>query len=324
MSECGCLDFPAGHRLPAKYGLGAPALRYAALGYAVLPLARGGKKPHRMLGERGGVHHATTDHTRIGEWWSLDMAANIGVACGSKSRLAVIDLDVKHGSDGPGEFWRFLSGYGLHLSTSCIPRAATPTGGTHLWLRAPAGTTTPDRPGILPGVDVKGDGGYVVAAPSMIMQVPMTRPGERGTGEIPVPYAWAHGCPHEAPDVPGWFLPWLENAVSTGTARSQPGAGDAVPDLAAAIESGVPAGSRNRAVYKLACSLYRRWGTSPAASQLVRENLRAVWEQTDHDDFGWSEVLTCDESARRFIERTTQGEDARNASFLEWMNRRGL
>ena len=326
MPDCGCLWFPEGHRLPARYGLGAAALRYAALGYAVLPLARGGKKPHAMLGDRGGVHRASADPGQITEWWSHDMAANIGAACGRASRLAVIDLDVKHGADGPGEFWRFLLDHGLSMKTDGhkrIPQAATPSGGTHLWLRVPSGAAVPDRPGILPGTDVKGDGGYVVAAPSMLLAQPLGRPGERGGGEIPVPYTWEAGCPHAAPAAPGWLLPWLAQAASTGTARRDPGpGGDLDGDLADAREHGARPGERNRVFYRLACSLYRRLGTGPEGAALVLEQVREVWDKTDTRGFGWPEVLVCLESARRYISRERAREDARNQEFLAWMSRR--
>jgi hypothetical protein len=295
------------------------ALRYAWLGYAVLPLQAGGKRPHKMLGNRGGVHLAERDRNMIKAWWLQDRSANVGVACGSVSKLVVLDLDVKGGRDGVSAFMEFLEARHLTMPYP-DPLARTPSGGAHLYLRtALHEQRVPDRPGILPGVDVKGDGGYVVAYPSALAVQPIDRPGERGSGEVSVPYEWASGCPHDAPLAPGWLLPWLESAAASGTSHPDQGdSGDEVPEEDAALVTG----SRNRGIYKLACSLYRRLGTGPDAAWQVREKLKDVWDKTDHYDFPWSEVMVCAESARRFIERQVQAEDARNAQFLAWLGRR--
>jgi len=95
MTECPHLHIPAGDPEADRIGLGAVALRYASLGFCVLPAARGGKRPHKMLGGSGGVHHATTDPERIRAWWRQDRAASIAVACGTPPGLCVLDLDVK-------------------------------------------------------------------------------------------------------------------------------------------------------------------------------------------------------------------------------------
>lgn len=322
-APCGCLFFPAGHRLPARYGLGAPALRYAALGYAVIPLARGGKRPHAMLGDRGGIHLASRDEGQIMDWWSLDMAANIGVATGSVNRLAVVDLDVKHGGRGPESWGRFLNGPPPCPDWPNAPVQQTPSGGLHYWLRADG--EVPERPGILPGVDVKGDGGLVVAAPSFTVTIPRDRSGGT-TGEVPVPYEWVSGCPHALPDVPSWFPGWIASALPAareGGGQSSGASGGALDDvLPGYLAGGIPYGHRNREMYRICCGLYRRHGTDQEGSQKVMETVRAVYDRTDHSDFGWTEVLTCTESARRFVERSVARENARNAGFLAWLQGR--
>lgn len=312
-ADCGCLYFPPDHRLPAKYGLGAAALRYAALGYAVIPLERGGKRPHALLGDRGGIHLASRDPDVIKEWFSLDMAANIGVATGSVNRLAVIDLDVKGGRNGLQSFCLFTQQHGLVVPSG--PVARTPSGGYHIWLRVNG--AVPERPGILPGVDVKGDGGLVVAPPSMRLAVPLDRSG--GTsGEVPVPYEWAAGCPHWLPGAPGWLGAWLRSAPAASTALRQS------QDSAAAPPGGVPErGSRNREIYRLACSLYRRHGTGTAGAARVLEEIREVYAKTDKTDFGWAEVLTCLESARRWAQGRSEAEQRLADEFMGWMRSGG-
>ncbi len=330
----GCFEFAADDPDCRAYGLGAAALRYAWWGYSVLPLARAGKRPHRIVPH--GVREASRDPLIIASWWRQDRGANIGVATGSVSRLAVVDLDVKHGVNGIDSMERFLAGPPPMprddiLTLEAAPRVLTPSGGLHLWLRTPTGVVVPERPGILPGVDVKGDGGYAVCAPSMLAVVPGDRSGG-GTGEVPVPYEWALGCPHEAPPWPGWMAGWLaRGAVRTGAVSHAGGAGrdrggksageEALDEDLMAVE-GLSAGTRNHTMYRLACSLYRRLGTSPGEAGEVLARLREVWEKTDRTDFPWSEALVCAESARRFIERSRAEEDERNAAFLAWLRRR--
>jgi hypothetical protein len=295
---CGHLDYDTPHI--RTLGFGVPALELVSLGYAVLPLARGGKRPHHMLDElaprgQGGVHLASADHAQIRYRYSLDRAAGIGVPTGQVNQLAVIDLDVKHDDDGPDNFARFLAANGLQLPAA--PWSRTPSGGFHLWLRTPPGVPVPERGRILPGVDVKGDGGYVVAPPSMLYKTPLDRPGEHDGGEpVLIPYTWAEGwCPCRVPMAPPWLLPWLASAPPAGGGGSG-GSGEAAPDLAELARTGIERGKRNKELHRLACSLYRRQGST---SPVVLEELRRVWEASDQAGLPWREVLVIAGSARR-------------------------
>lgn len=137
------------------------ALEYARKGYAVLPLHVKGKAPLGTLVPQG-VKDATTNLTTIHKWWTLERNANIGIATGMVSRLYVVDCDgplginnyhaltEKHGGI-PDSGQRFVSsgGNGRHY----YYELATPLGGS-------AGRLA-DK------VDTRGDGGYVVAPPSL-------------------------------------------------------------------------------------------------------------------------------------------------------------
>ena len=291
---CGCFRFAAADPDVRALGLGAAALRYASLGLAVLPLQRGGKKPHRVLGDRGGVHHATRDPAVIRGWWAADRGANVGVACGLASRLLVIDLDVKAGADGPGQLRTFLDGRGLSLPAGS--RVSTPSGGVHVWLRASGPVM--NRTGVLPGVDIKGDGGYVVAPPSMLLYAVQRE-------SVPVPYAW-RGCPCSAPAAPGWIPGWLARNPGSGTVAGT--GGEAPPDLRAAQRDGLRNGERDREMHRLACSGLARHGTSPEGLGKVRAELREVWGVTDKSDFGWGEVEKCIRSALAWVTAQRQTE----------------
>jgi hypothetical protein len=327
MARCECLNY-AEDDWARRVGLGLPAWRLQHNGYAVLPLARGAKKPHRMLpwsgNGRDGVHHATQDYGAVLQWWGADPAANIGVATGAASGLVVLDLDVKREANGIQSLYAFLQQSGLELPASASV-VRTPSGGYHIWLRTPPSVAVPERPGILPGVDVKGDGGLVVAPPSMLLAGSMERPGEsRGTAEVPVPYTWVAGCPCTVPNAPAWVLPWLLSVPSpSGSPATREGETGEAPDLASLKATGIPRGQRNAEMYRLACSLFRKHGTGPEESVWVKEQLTEVWRAGDRSGFTPGEMLTVIDSARRFVQGQ-QEEDNRIIKMGEQWASRGM
>lgn len=122
-----------------------------AAGWFVFPLARGSKLPAipRNLGGRG-VHDATNDPAQVATW-SVVPDLNWGVACGP-SGLIVVDIDPKNGGSSEA-----LD----QLPPSLTVR--TPSGGWHVYFRGQSA----NRVGLLPGVDVRSTGGYVVAPGSV-------------------------------------------------------------------------------------------------------------------------------------------------------------
>ena len=82
-----------------------------------------------------------------------------GIQTGTFNGLFVVDLDVTGGKDGVGELIRLAAGRPIPDTSSVL----TPSGGVHLYFRLPAGAHVPTSHGVLaPGVDVKGEGGFVV------------------------------------------------------------------------------------------------------------------------------------------------------------------
>jgi hypothetical protein len=162
--------------------LGASAREYVARGWPVLPLwwPRADRtcaccKPgcERSVGKHplslpGGVPHgvagATTDPERIRSWWSRWPHANVGIRTGRESGLVVLDVDPRNGGeDGLADL------EARHGGTPETPTVETGGGGTHTYLRHPGAAEIPccrDFGGFL-GVDLKADGGYVVAPPSL-------------------------------------------------------------------------------------------------------------------------------------------------------------
>jgi hypothetical protein len=102
---------------------------------------------------------ATTDPSKIYERWTRWPKANIGVVTGRRSGNAVVDVDVRHG--GLDSLRQLEEKYGPFPDG---PRVRTGGGGFHFYFSYTEGIKT--RTGLLPGVDVRADGAYVVAPPS--------------------------------------------------------------------------------------------------------------------------------------------------------------
>jgi hypothetical protein len=137
------------------------ALTYARQGWAVFPL--NGKVPFK--GTRGFLD-ATTDEKQIRAWWKKYPNANIGVATGQTSGIYVADVDNKNDKDGEASLRTFVNGHNALPETL---ESRTPSGGRHIVFKMPAGIQIPsgtDVHGV--GLDVRANGGYIVAPPSVI------------------------------------------------------------------------------------------------------------------------------------------------------------
>ncbi len=107
-----------------------------------------------------GVLEATTDETRILMWWLLWPEANIGVATGKNSNIVVLDVDVARGGKASLAEWEAAHGK-LPATLEC----ETGGGGRHFYFAHP-GWPVKNSVDVAPGLDVRGDGGYVVVPPS--------------------------------------------------------------------------------------------------------------------------------------------------------------
>lgn len=143
---------------------GKAALWYASVGWSVFPCASGGKEPHRCIsseqGEAAGFKKATTNKDQIKTWWTKYPSANIGIATGIVSGgLLVIDIDDQHdGYDSIVELKRKGFVFPETLTSN------TPSGGMHLYYLVDEEIRS--QTGVFAGIDIRCDGGYVVAPPS--------------------------------------------------------------------------------------------------------------------------------------------------------------
>jgi len=157
------------------------ALEYAGRGWAVFPLKPGGKTPLTPH----GFKDATTDVERIRAWWEQHPIANIGLCTGKASGVVVLDVD-RHGKgDGEMSLQELQREFG-RLPPTC--EVLTPNGGRHFYFAHSNGAVK-GRNGLRPGIDLKAEGGYVVAPPSVLEGTPQPYTRRNGHAVCPLP-AW--------------------------------------------------------------------------------------------------------------------------------------
>ena len=128
------------------------ALRYLGLGLSVIPVKPRGKMPLVPWKE---FQQRVPTEAEIREWWERCPEANLGVVAGSVSGVIVVDIDGPKGQET------------LRTLAPIPPTWRSRTGkGEHLWFKHPGGSTIYNFARRRPGLDLRGDGGFVVAPPS--------------------------------------------------------------------------------------------------------------------------------------------------------------
>jgi hypothetical protein len=128
-----------------------------------------------------GFKDATREAAEIRRMFSRPGAVMIGVPTGAISGFFVVDVDCKNGA--PGMVWLSANRWRLLPETRWHE---TRSGGVHLLFAMPEGRTIRNSASkIAPGIDIRGDGGFVIVPPS---------PG----------YMLQHRAPIEP--APGWLL----------------------------------------------------------------------------------------------------------------------
>ena len=257
------------------------ALGYAALGWAVFPLGVRSKLPF-IAKERGGrgCLDATTDEAAIRRWWTEYPAANVGIATGSVSNLFVIDGDPRHGGDVSfADLRREHGGDGETVV------ATTGGGGWHLYFAGAPGIRNSVGK-FAPGIDVRSDGGYVVAPPSV-----------HPNGGC---YRWHPGHGPEVVAVghaPPWLLLAAQQAGGSGPAGATVASPERHRDLFAA---GATQGTRNAAVAQLTGYLLRHWVDPLLVLDVMRMwNAARCRPSLDNDELTRVVDSICKREARR-------------------------
>lgn len=140
------------------------ALAYASLGWKVFPVAKN-KVPIKdhELGLTGGFYAATSDPDTITKWWTVYPDAGIAVRTGAESGIFAVDVDVKDGAPGMETLKELFDTYDTFPTTVT---AETGSKGRHYLFSYPNIHVKSSSHALGRSLDIKGDGGYIIVAPS--------------------------------------------------------------------------------------------------------------------------------------------------------------
>ena len=129
------------------------ALHYLSLGFSVIPLRPNAKEPLISWQE---FQSRRASESELREWFQKWPNANLGIVTGLISGVVVVDLDGPEGLSSA-----------VHLNLTSSVQSLTGNG-KHLWYSLPKdGKLIANAVRILPGIDIRGEAGYVVAPPSI-------------------------------------------------------------------------------------------------------------------------------------------------------------
>jgi len=239
-------------------GLLEAALEYVRRGWPVFPLytvtdqgcscgdpkcSSPGKHPRTANGHK----EAANDENLIRKWWEKYPDANIGIRTGEASGSVVLDIDPGHKGDE--------SLACLEQKHDPLPKTVeqkTGGGGRHKLFKYP-GVKVTSRVGLAPGLDIRADGAYIVAAPSV-----------HESGDE---YEWVHSpIENSLAPMPSWLLELVNNNHQ----------------LSPSVEGAIPEGLRNTTLTSLAGSMRRRGMTEEGIkAALLEENSQRCYPPLD-------------------------------------------
>ena len=300
------------------------ALFYAERGWNVFPVRPRDKTP--LIAEPPWNEIATTDRNKILGWWEFNPNANVGIATGSRSGIFVLDVD---GEDGEQTLSKLIAKHGTLPATPI----ATTGKGRHFIFAYPAGRNirnTAKKIGA--GLDTRGDGGYIVAPPSV-----------HPSGRM---YQWHKDfLPSKTPiaEAPEWLLKLLEQPEQQQDEQKQQSGGvftsgqrnSALTSLAGSMRRkgfdfesilvALLAENRKKCVPPLPDAEVRkiaesvmRYGATTEPMMEERDRVQAEWgfchsiyiEPAYIKDFLWlTSDKFADEKLARFWQRVLDGED---------------
>lgn len=242
------------------------ALEYLQLGYPVFPVCSPAMGQHRHgnstcnnVGKRPLVtwepfQSRLPTINEVRDWWTRWPAANIGMPTGKLAGIVVLDAD-------SGDAKKLAMDQGGVDRTPAVFTGKP--GGIHFWLAHP-GDEVSNFARKRPGLDFRGDGGYVLVPPSRHVSGASYRwvEGTAGLSPAPVP-------------------PWLLDLLRGGETRDDRPTGEAL-DLDT-IVLGVPEGRRDDAMWRLACKLRNDGLERRYADLIVRQAASACSPPFDVD-----------------------------------------
>jgi hypothetical protein len=219
------------------------ALGYAARKLPVFPVIPRAKLP----AIKGGFHSATTNPETVKRFWRR-ADCNIGIPTGAASGFWVLDID---GDKGAASLATLESEHGSLPPTRQV---VTGGGGRHLWFKytAPVACSAGK---IAPGLDTRGDGGFVVCPPSL-----------HANGNV---YKWSIDSVTELAVAPCWLIELVRKkptpsiseralaAIRRPTGGGQNAYGTAALEDEIAALASTPPGQRNHALNAAAFALFQ-------------------------------------------------------------------
>jgi putative DNA primase/helicase len=266
------------------------ALDYARRGWPVFPCnpAPSGTSSKQPLVARdrdpdgvpvprtGGLYKATTDLAQIRAWWTAWPKALIGVRMGREAGVFAIDPDVPKKPEDPDGLAAWYALLEKHGGMPPTHMHESPSGGLHILFRWRADRPVTNREGDLPpGINVRGEGGYIIVPPSSL--------SDGRTYRLVDPSTFF--CFAEAP---GWLYDLILPAPSKVHGRTAPtpdqgfgfenrGSGQAYGGAALEREceavAGAPPGRRNNLLNRAAFSLGTLAGAGLLDADLIRGRL---------------------------------------------------
>jgi Bifunctional DNA primase/polymerase, N-terminal/Primase C terminal 1 (PriCT-1) len=235
------LGFERTRRIDSMVSMDGALHEYLRRGWAIIPIRTGDKRPLVRWDE---FQHRHPSEAEARGWFRQWPGAGIGIVTGVISGLVVIDIDAGHGGDEALEQLEREHGP-MPATVEC----RTGGGGRHLYFTHPGGLVR-NKVGLAPGIDIRADGGYVVAPPSL-----------HASG---LRYVWVEGRTPESIGIaplPDWIL---RQAMEEPTRRGHP-----IAYWRRLVCDGVPAGERNNTIASLAGHLLRHGVDAAVVMELL-------------------------------------------------------
>lgn len=272
------------------------AVTYAKMGWPVIPLhgirdghctcSKGSDctRPGKHPALNDWVNSASTDPTMIAQWFKPGVRRNVGILTGARSGLMVVDVDPRNGGE---------TSYAALMDLSRSPKTVrSSTGnGTHLFFKYDKHIGTSQGKHLGAGIDVRSEGGLVVAPPSRHI-----------SGKS---YKWQKSrAPTEiaVAKIPAiWFAPKTPQGADL-RAKIVPNAGPTATD--SATTGSHVEGNRNNALTSMAGRLVNAGLKMDAVlSALLAENARAC-----HPPLPEAEVRQIAGSVSRYAVHASEDE----------------
>lgn len=265
--------------------------RDGQFGMCACPKGTACNEPGKHPAVAGGFRSALGEDSAfaVAAWWSGE-PRNLGVATGVGSDLLVVDVDVRSGGADSFDVWQEATGLDwpgggrVHTGRGGVESVGA---GGHWYLRWPSewrrlGREAGGKVGVLPGIDVRGDGGYVLGVGSAHV-----------AGGV---YQWLPGWgSRELPEAAEGFMTWLRDArpgarYVGGGAGSGSGSGGGLVGGYSFKETwqGGPVGTGGRDVYFN--DLAFRLRVSGLSRERAELELRREWERAEQptgDRYEW-------------------------------------